>query len=144
MVMLNRKDQEPFGTLARYVDWFNLWSRVLVSSKKRTSATALQPQQPPAKRRERYNSSLYSGNGNDVVPFGQHCGQTFRHVAAVVPSYHLRFKDMDDSPNDVLDRYIEWFNNYGPGPHVASAAHRDEFKYSLGLFCCFNEYDEEL
>lgn len=46
--------------------------------------------------------------------------------------------------NDVLDRYIEWFHYYGPGPNVARAAHRNDFKYSLGLFCCFNEFVEEL
>jgi hypothetical protein len=145
LVMLKRKGEEPFGMLARYIDYFDRWSRV-VSSKKRSSSAAAQD----LAKRQRYNTRsaapVSSENVSEVFPFGQYSGETFQQVTLSDPSYHLRFKDMNNRPNAVLDRYIAWFDRSGPGPIVAHRAHRDDLACSLGLdfTCCYNGYDEQV
>ena len=41
---------------------------------------------------------------------------------------------MDDSPNPVLDRYIQWFNRHGPGPHAAHRGLRAEMMLAAGMY----------
>lgn len=138
MKMLRWKNQPSNDMLDRYVEWFNQQKRG--QKKKRKSTSNSTPADTAARRQRRA-----ADNGNERFPFGQHRGQTFREIAEQDPSYHLRYKDMDDSPNVVLDRYIAWFDRYGPGPFVAHQSHHADLAYAAGLSCIFNndDYDSE-
>jgi len=102
-------------------------------SKKSRPATGSTRNQASTYRKRRNTGHSSRNAANEVFHFGQHRGQTFWQVAEEDPSYHLRYKDMDDSPNDVLDRYIEWFNQYAPTRFEAHQAHRDIFGMYLGI-----------
>lgn len=54
-------------------------------------------------------------DGIEQFPFGQHQGKPFWRVAREDPGYHFRIKENEsEAERKVLDRYIEWFNLYGP------------------------------
>jgi hypothetical protein len=84
-------------------------------------------------------------SGNERFTFGQHAGMTFHEIARTDPTYHVRYKAMQRGP-PVLDRYIEWFNQYsGISPHVLQW-HRlqDMMEYGgSGLFPPPYSYDED-
>lgn len=136
MRALRAKNRAPSEVLSRYIRFYNDWSRVqkFSSGQKKRKATnaATRQQSEAANKRSQYRREL-SMRRNERFPFGQHRGQPFWMVARDDPSYHLRFKVMDDSPNEVLDRYIEWFNEYGPGPHVAAQAEHEFLGVMLGV-----------
>ena len=109
------------GTLADYIKWFQ------ATQKYRKRET-----QNDTRRSE--SSSLTDRRGIERFGFGQHRGKSFREIADEDPSYHLRYKAMDDSPNPVLDRYIQWFNRHGPGPHAAHRGLRAEMMLAAGMY----------
>jgi hypothetical protein len=55
MVMLKRKGEEPFGMLARYLDWFDR-SRVACRQKRSSLATAQLQQVAVVAKRQRYDT----------------------------------------------------------------------------------------
>jgi len=49
--------------------------------------------------------------GNEIMPIGQHKGESFRQIAACDPTYHIRY--IHARPRRLpppVQRYIDWFN----------------------------------
>jgi hypothetical protein len=61
-----------------------------------------------------------------------HIGKTFKQVAKDDPSYHLRFKYKRPGPDPVIDKYIAWFDRWGPGPDVANIAYQKYLADNFG------------
>ena len=144
MRALNAKAETPPEVLTRYMEYLKLSkkSRRAVGGKKKKQPVSSST--PPRKKRSTTRRTGSNAAANEVFPFGQHRGQTFWQVAEEDPSYHLRYKDMDDSPNPVLDRYIEWFVRYAPTRFVAHQAHRDDFAAAIGIIPdCWHNYDSD-
>lgn len=71
--------------------------------------------------------------GNQRFTFGQHKGKTFRWVARIDPSYHLRFIDMN--PGVALQKlkdYLEFFDRHG-NEYEAHREHRMELGWYAGV-----------
>ena len=56
-----------------------------------------------------------SDMGSETFDFGQHFGQTWRQVAQMDPTYHIRFKRKRPAPHGVMDRYAKWFREHAAG-----------------------------
>ena len=96
MNALRCKHETPNPVLQRYKDWFEKWGPEGTGCAKRAKSRTTPSARTP--------TADAAAMGREVLTFGQNCGQTFAQVAKEDPSYHLRFKDMDNRPNDVLDR----------------------------------------
>jgi hypothetical protein len=95
LYVLKKKGEEPSGDLERYIHWINLGKKKHAG---RGAARSL--------KFHSSSSSMKERTGNHRFNFGQYKGLTFTEVAKRDPSYHLRLKFKNDSPNSVLDRYI--------------------------------------
>lgn len=67
--------------------------------------------------------------GDEKFTFGQHRGETFTQVAQNDPGYHGRYlyvlRKKGEEPNDVLSRYISWFQKSGyTVPSLTTATRR--------------------
>jgi hypothetical protein len=81
--------------------------------------------------------------GSERFTFGQHAGMTFREIARTDPTYHVRYKAIQSGP-PVLDRYIEWFNEYsGICPSVVQWYRlQDMGKYGSSFSYGYDEEDD--
>jgi hypothetical protein len=117
MRMLKRKGESPNEKLVAYINWFK--------STRRPSAVH-------SGTLTRTSNVSISYSGNERFTFGQHCGRTFREVADEDPSYHLRYRAVNQRPNTVLDRYIRYFDRYGD-PYAAHQGELDALAYHAGI-----------
>jgi ABC-type glycerol-3-phosphate transport system substrate-binding protein len=67
--------------------------------------------------------------GDEKFTFGQHRGETFTQVAQNDPGYHGRYlyvlRKKGEEPNEMLSRYISWFQKSGyTVPSLTAAARR--------------------
>lgn len=105
------RKEEPTGQLARYIEWFE---------KAKKSGSIL-------------GDKRHNVNGSERFTFGMHRGETFRDVAENDPSYHLRFTAVNNSPNEVMVRYIQYFNVHGDH-EAAHQGEMDTLAYHAGIY----------
>lgn len=81
---LRDKRKSPDAVLARYIEYFKDWN--------------------------------LAQRGNEEFTYGQHYGKKFCEIAVEDPFYHTRYlralRSKDEEPDDVLTRYIAYFNDW--------------------------------
>jgi hypothetical protein len=98
--MLKKDGEKPSGQFARYIKWF----------KKAKRSGRIHGEERWSRDMQQENGYV---SGSEQFNFGCHRGHTFSQVAAEDPSYHLRFTSVNHNLNDIMRRYVRYFNLHG-------------------------------